>query len=207
MGVTSVGSRETVRFGEEIVLVLESNQQGVARNSVDLNETQEEENLCHENDFGAGETSMGYGSASLAECFDRMGTQPNTTNPATCASGEGNIGHSLYTNPHRINFCANTRGPVFAFARIQEILLRNHFPQISQILDRFHFGANTCLACILLTSARIQEKLQANYFCIGFVPGGISLAPSLSQCGPTAPTANSNVAPSLRHSSVKRKRG
>ena len=76
MGVTSVGSRKTVRFGEETVSGLESNQAGVAHNSVDLDETQEGENLCHENDSNPGETSMGFGSASLAECLDRMGTQP-----------------------------------------------------------------------------------------------------------------------------------
>ena len=76
MGVTSVGSRETVRFGEENVSGLESNQEGVAHNSVDLDEIPEGENLCHESDSGAGETSMGYGSASLAECLDRMGTAP-----------------------------------------------------------------------------------------------------------------------------------
>ena len=80
----------------------ESNQEGVAHNSVDLDETQEGENLCHENDPGAGEASMGYGSASLAECIDRMGTQPNTTSLATCASGEGNIGSSPYTNPRQV---------------------------------------------------------------------------------------------------------
>ena len=59
---------------------------GVANNSVDLDLTQEEGNLSHEKDSGAGRSSRGIGSASLAECLDRMGTQPNTTNPATLAS-------------------------------------------------------------------------------------------------------------------------
>ena len=36
MGVTSVGSHETVRFGEENLSGLEMNQEGVAHNSVDL---------------------------------------------------------------------------------------------------------------------------------------------------------------------------
>ena len=45
VGVTSVGSHETVRFGEENVSGLESNQERVAQNSVDLDEAQEVENL------------------------------------------------------------------------------------------------------------------------------------------------------------------
>ena len=92
MGVTSVGFREMVRFGEESASGLEADQDGVANNSADLDETQEEVNLCHENDSGAGGSSRGVGSASLAECLDRMGAQLNTTNPATCASGEGYVG-------------------------------------------------------------------------------------------------------------------
>ena len=42
MGLTSVGSRETVRFGEENASGLEMDQDGVANNSIDLDETQEE---------------------------------------------------------------------------------------------------------------------------------------------------------------------
>ena len=61
----------------------------VVNNSVDLDETQEEVNLCHENDSGAGGSSRGIGGAFLAECLDKTGTQLNTINPATCASGEG----------------------------------------------------------------------------------------------------------------------
>ena len=38
-------------------------------------------------------------------------------------------------------------GPVFALARIQENILENNFPHIRQILERIHFGANTCRAC------------------------------------------------------------
>ena len=54
------------------------------------------------NESGAGETSSGLGSASLAECLDRTETQPNTTSPATCASGEGNIGSSPHANPRHV---------------------------------------------------------------------------------------------------------
>ena len=30
----------------------------------------------------------------------------------------------------------------------RKICLRNHFPHVSQILERIHFGPNTCRACI-----------------------------------------------------------
>ena len=39
-------------------------------------------------------------------------------------------------------------GPVFALARIQENILRNHFPHICRLLGGIHLGANTCRACI-----------------------------------------------------------
>ena len=58
-------------------------------------------NLCHENDSGAGGSSKGIGSASLRECLDRMGAQLNTTNPATCASGEDCVGSSPHANPRQ----------------------------------------------------------------------------------------------------------
>ena len=96
-----MGSRETVRFGEENVSGLEPNQDGVAHNSVNLDETQGED-LCDENDSGVGETLREYGSASLAECLDRMGAQPNTTLLASCASAEGHVGNSPpHTNPRQ----------------------------------------------------------------------------------------------------------
>ena len=93
-----MGSHETVRFGEANVSGLETNQEGVAHNSVDLDETQEGENLRH------GCWSRGFGSVSLAECLDRMGTQSSTTFPATCASGEGNesTGSSPHSTPQQV---------------------------------------------------------------------------------------------------------
>ena len=41
-------SCETVRFGEEYATGVEANPEGVANNSLDMNETQEEENLSGE---------------------------------------------------------------------------------------------------------------------------------------------------------------
>ena len=41
MAVTSVGSREAVRFGEENVPQTEEDLVGIAHNSIDLDETQE----------------------------------------------------------------------------------------------------------------------------------------------------------------------
>ena len=101
MGVTSAGSRETVRFGEENASGLEVDRDGVANNSADLEEAQEEVNLCHENDSGAGGSSRGIGSASLVECLDMTGAQLNTTNPATCASGEGYVGSLPHADPRQ----------------------------------------------------------------------------------------------------------
>ena len=67
MGVASVGSRETVRFGEENVPETEYDLHGVARNSIDLDETQEsvEQELHEDANLGVGETLGGYGEAHL----------------------------------------------------------------------------------------------------------------------------------------------
>ena len=97
-----MGFRETVRFGEENVPELEENQDGVARNSVDLDETLEGENLRHVNDSGADEISKGISSATLAECLNRMGAQTSTRIPATYAMREGNVGGPPYTNSGQI---------------------------------------------------------------------------------------------------------
>ena len=88
MGVTSVGSRETERFGEEDVSGPDGNQDGVARNSANLDGTLEGVGLRHVHDF--------------AEGLDRMGAQPNSSIPATCATGSGNIGDPPYTNPGQV---------------------------------------------------------------------------------------------------------
>ena len=81
---TSVGSRETVRFEEESDPKTGENVEGVAHNLVDLDETQEDEDLLSDANLGAGETLRGLGSASLVECLGWMGAQPNTTASATC---------------------------------------------------------------------------------------------------------------------------
>ena len=73
--------------------------EGNAHNSVDLDETHENENQYKDNP-GAGETQGGYGSASLTECLERLGAQPNTTTSATCHSEEGSRDtSSLPTDP------------------------------------------------------------------------------------------------------------
>ena len=53
-------------------------------------------------DSGADKVLKGISSASLAECLDRIGAQPNTSIPATCATGSGNIGNSPYANPGQV---------------------------------------------------------------------------------------------------------
>ena len=70
MGVTSVGSLETVRLGKKNETGREVDQDRVANNSDDLNE---KVNPDHEDDSGVGGSSRGYGSASLAEFLNRMG--------------------------------------------------------------------------------------------------------------------------------------
>ena len=90
---------------EETASGLEVDQDGVANNSVDLDETQEEVNPCHEDDSGAagaGGSTRAFGSASLTTCLNRMGRQLNTTNPATCASGEGSVGSLPHADPRQV---------------------------------------------------------------------------------------------------------
>ena len=55
-------------------------------------------------DSGADKVSKGISSASLAECLDRMGVQPSSSIPATCATGSGNIGDKHDTNPGQFLF-------------------------------------------------------------------------------------------------------
>ena len=63
--------------------------EGVADNSVDLDEAQGDEDLLNNANPAAGEILRGFGAASLLECLGRMGARPNTTASATCHSGEG----------------------------------------------------------------------------------------------------------------------
>ena len=46
--------------------------EGAAHNSVDLDETQQDEDLLSDANPGAGDTVRGFGSASLVECFGRI---------------------------------------------------------------------------------------------------------------------------------------
>ena len=91
-------------FSQEKVTGLEVAQDGVARNSEDLNETREESDLCHEDDFGAGRSSRAYGSVSLLKCLNRIGEQLNTTKPAACASGVSNAGDLPHASPRQFFF-------------------------------------------------------------------------------------------------------
>ena len=75
------------------------------------------------------------------------------------------------TPPHKTNTCRRNPGElifvqmhaeaVFAPTRIQKIFLRNPFPHISQIVERTHFGAYTCRACI-------QENIPGELFMYWF---------------------------------------
>ena len=80
-----------MRFGEENIRETRENLDGVARNSTDLDETQEhvEHEVHEEANPGADEALGGYGSASLLECLGRLGAQPNTSTPATCHTEGG----------------------------------------------------------------------------------------------------------------------
>ena len=85
VGITPVGSRESVRFGEENDPEMEDIPDGDVRNAVDVDETLDND-LYHDADPGVGETQGGYGSASLTECLGRLGVR---TTSATCHFGEG----------------------------------------------------------------------------------------------------------------------
>ena len=93
MGVTSVGPQKTARFGEGNATEFEVDQDGVADNSENLDETREESNSRTENvedDPGAGRSSRDL--AGLLEWLDRLGEQLNPAILAICASGESNVG-------------------------------------------------------------------------------------------------------------------
>ena len=55
-----------------------------------------------ENYPASGTDSKGFGSASLAECLDRLGGLSNLAAPATCASGESNEGNLSQTDPRQV---------------------------------------------------------------------------------------------------------
>ena len=100
MGVSSASPHETARFGEGSATDIEDDQDGIANNSHDMEEIRKGTNpnattqQTSENDSGAGRASWGYGRATLLECLNRLGEQPNPVVPATCAYGES-IGGNL----------------------------------------------------------------------------------------------------------------
>ena len=105
MGVASVGSQESVRFGEENDLETEDVQDTAAHSRETLDQTHEEEDTYHNANPGIGEFHGGFGSASLGECLGRV-AQSTMTPSATCHSGEG-IGESTshMTNPPHETLC------------------------------------------------------------------------------------------------------
>ena len=87
MGVTSVRSQESVRFGEENDPETEDVQDRAAHSSVNLDQTHDGEEMFHDANPVVDEIQGGFGSASLRERLGRL-IQPNTTTSATCHSGE-----------------------------------------------------------------------------------------------------------------------
>ena len=73
MGVASVGSQESVRFGEENDPETEDVQDTVAHNREDLDQTHEDRRHTHHDvNPGIGEFHGGFGSASFRECLGRV---------------------------------------------------------------------------------------------------------------------------------------
>ena len=105
MGVASMGSHESVRFGEENDPEIEDVQDTVAHNREELNQTHEERNRQHDETPGVGGFHGDFfGSASLKKCLDGV-AQSTTTPSATCHSGEGMGEHSSrMTSPPQKNF-------------------------------------------------------------------------------------------------------
>ena len=79
MEVTSVGSEESVRFGEGIDPELENESQRAAHSSDDLHKTCEEEAVSHDANSGVDDRIHGgFGSASLRECLRLLPLLPAT---------------------------------------------------------------------------------------------------------------------------------
>ena len=103
MGVTSVGSQEWVRFGEEVIRRQRMcKTRLLTHSSEELDRTHDEDDMYHDANPGIGEMHGGYGSASLRECLGRL-VQPTTTTSATCHFGEG-VGDiaSRMTDPSQV---------------------------------------------------------------------------------------------------------
>ena len=87
MGVTSVGSQESVRFGEESDPESDNEPDRAADSSEELEKTCDGATMYHDANPGVDEIQGKFGSASLRECLDRI-TQP-ATSPSTLCSGVG----------------------------------------------------------------------------------------------------------------------
>ena len=72
---------------------------GEAREGTSINATTQ---LSSENDSGAAEI-RGYAEATLLECLNRLGEQPNPVVPATRASGESDEGYLTHTDQRHLD--------------------------------------------------------------------------------------------------------
>ena len=80
MGVASVGSQESVRFGEENDPETEDVQDTAAHSPEDLDQTHEEKtHMMMQTLVYIGEFHGGFGSASLRECLGRVAQSSTTT--------------------------------------------------------------------------------------------------------------------------------
>ena len=109
MGISSAGPQETVSLGEGSCADLENTQDGGANTSIDMEETRDgvatnsRDSTPHSNskriDLGVGTDSRGYGSASFAECLNRLGVMTDLADPATLASGVIVVDNLSQTDP------------------------------------------------------------------------------------------------------------
>ena len=75
----------------------------------------------------------------------------------------------------------------------RKIILRVHFPHVSQILEGVHFGANTCRACIRTRAIR-RENNPGELFMYWFRARGYSF-PLQKPLSPTPPRPNPTPRP------------
>ena len=93
MGVASVGSQESVRFGEEDDSDFKEVEE-MATHSLNVLDDSKT-NKDHQPDMSTESGELGYGSASLKECLERTSPenreskQPDVTTSASLHSGEG----------------------------------------------------------------------------------------------------------------------
>ena len=94
MGVATVGSHESERFGEGNDLEAEDTPDRVAHNRKEMNQTHEREVDQSDVTPGVGEFHGGFGSASLRECVN-LATQTINIPSAPCHS-EGSVRESPF---------------------------------------------------------------------------------------------------------------